>query len=121
MVQRLLNHLSENVYLAFFPSDFGISGAQTYLWELKSRVPMKAFLIQVVLALFVYLAPVLYLELPLPLLAVKRKELILRKLMNSRIYLFRLIAFAVKSHALMAVFREPDARAEFELDYAWQQ
>lgn len=109
MVSPLLRHLGRVSYGAFLPLE-DLSGAENYLVDVWKHFPRSVALAHTVLCLGVYFLPVFTYLRPLSLLPSKARDQYVQELLNSRVYLFRLIGFGVKGHALVAILRVKNAR-----------
>lgn len=110
---KILRWLGRGVYTGFVPINPSCTqGAEEYLVDLWRSAPKRVAFVHTALALTVTLLPFLFLRrLKLfPSLLPKEQERMILKMMRSPIYLFRLIAYGVKGHALVAVLRHPQAR-----------
>jgi hypothetical protein len=110
---RFLRRLGREVYGGFVPVDTSmLSGAEGYLPELWSEAPFRVALIHTLLAIVVSLFPLFLIGRPRrfgKLSQVNRLKMI-GKMMRSRFYLMRLIAYGVKGHALVAVLRKTEVQ-----------
>ena len=116
MPKRLLRHFSFHVYFAFCPldDDRAHRGAETYLIDLWRYFPKSVALSHTLLCIAVYFLPA-FTFYPLRVLSrlpLSQRNIFVTRLLTSRIYFFRLVAYAVKGHALVAIFRDADIRHE---------
>jgi hypothetical protein len=114
-LKKFLTWLGKEIYLGFVPVDPALSrGAENYLVDLWAQAPRSVAVIHTTLALIVWMLPIVVLKRPVLFhqLSTPDQEKMIRRMKTSRIYLIRLIAYGVKGHALVAVFREPSARRQ---------
>lgn len=110
-VSKILRWLGRGVYPSFLPTPH-TAGAETYLEDMWNHTSKKVALLHTGLAMLISLSPFFLLgKLKLfPYLSPKDKQRLQDKLLFSRIYLVRIIGYAVRSHALVAILRDPKAR-----------
>lgn len=113
MLQSALRWLGREVYGSFVPleGNGSLRGAEDYLSELWRTFPKRIALSHTLLCVAVMVLPCLTKSLrPLFLLNRSAKNHFASHLLRSRLYLFRLIAYGVKGHALVATLRTAAAR-----------
>ncbi len=111
---RALRWLGRGVYPAFLPTEGGIpAGAERYLEDLWRQAPRFVALGHTALALAICCLPPFLLGRlrAFPALPQEDRERMLRGMMGSRWYLLRVAASAAKGAALIAILRDPEARA----------
>jgi hypothetical protein len=109
-----LRWLGRTVYgsLVPFPAEH-LTGAENYLVDLWRIAPKKIALVHTLLAILMYLSPPLILLTPhfLAGLTPRQNNEFQARLIRSRFFLLRTITYGVRGHALVAILREPSARA----------
>jgi len=113
MITYTLKWMGREVYGAFLPLDapHKLVGAENYLPDIFRSTTFSVGASHTLLCVAVFFLPVFSRFLrPLGLLTREEKDRFVTRLLTSPLYLFRLIGYGVKGHALVAVLREPVAR-----------
>lgn len=114
MVSSLLRRLARVSYGAFLPLDneAKLEGASSYLTDAWKSLPPQVALAHTVLCAVVFFLPLFLFPYfrPLSILPSASRDQYVKELLTSKIYLFRLVGYGVKGHALVAILREPAAR-----------
>ena len=89
------------------------SSIGNYLGDLWQHAPRRVALTHTLLAIFVCLTPLLFGRFRLlPWLAPAEQQELLGRLLRARNYFLRMIAFALRGHALMAALRDAELRVQ---------
>lgn len=116
-MKPILRWLGRGVYPAFLPGGHMAvyRGAETYLEDLWRDAPPMVALANTLLAAFVAVSPILVSGKPALLhrMPDSEQDAVLSKMMRSRVYFLRLVVYAVKGNALVAILRDDAARATF--------
>jgi len=116
MKKQLLRWLGRNVYGTFvaMPSPLN-EGAETYLESLWLDAPRSVAAMHTLLAIVTMCLPPFLLFKPKLLsgLGEGDRHSFVQRMMGSRLYPVRLMAYGVRGHALVAVFRNPRTRQHF--------
>ena len=110
--QSTLRWLSREVYGGLVPTTEPLQGAETYLIDLWKRAPFRVAATHTALAIAVLVLPLFVLgKLRLfPQLSRADKAEMQKRMARSPRYLFRLIFYGVRGHALVASLRDPLGR-----------
>jgi hypothetical protein len=111
-VQKFLRWLGNHVYGAFFPVEGGSVGMERYLEDLWHEAPLSVALTHTMLAIFVQFSPILFIGrfALLSQLKLSERETLQKRILHSKWYLFRLIGYGVRGHAMVAALRHKETR-----------
>lgn len=107
-----LNALSRRTYSQVL-SSADSAGSSTYLSDVWKDAPPTVALLHTLMAVFVLFSPLLFFRLRLfHQLDEEERPNLFKRLLNSRVYIFRLVAYAFRGNAMVAAFRDVSVRNE---------
>ena len=114
MVKRALRWLGRHAYESWIPrrEDVPASGAERFLEDLWRDAPARVALGHTLMAAATCVLPVVLLRTlrPLPFLTRDEREVFLTRLLHAPVYALRILGYATRGNALVAILREPEAR-----------
>lgn len=111
--ETFLRGLGKEVYGGLVPlEDSLLEGAAGYLPDLWNEAPLRIAMTHTVLAIMISLLPLFLIGRPRRFgrLSAGDRVKVMEKMMRSRFYLLRIVAYGVKGHALVAVLRKTESR-----------
>ncbi len=114
-MRSFLRWLGRAVYGTFVPLQGPLEGAESYLETLWRDAPKRVALIHTLVAFMVmWLPPLVIVKFkPLCFLSHGDRERFQQKMLHSKYYVIRMLALAVRGHALVSTFRDEKVYREF--------